>query len=500
MQEDHDTNNISRDLDQPQSANDLDGGIILCSTESAAPSAAASIPTVCVDELSTATIAETQPETSHIPIPLTISADLDASHSDDLAAKRVLKWKGIDEIVRTSKTAITSCKPPFEAEEGSEADITAIIRRAELVRSPLGATPAPTGTSQYGTIDGLFTRLQEAITAQTMLPAQTSALLTYWTISTWFTDGLPLAPGLVIIGPPYEGDLVLRTLRSYCRYPLMMAEVNRGDLKNVDWHVSPTLLIFEPTMTKQMASLLGCTTSRGYLVSAGGRYKDYYGPKAVYLGEELSIDRTPKCSVRVHLNPSLERAAQDVPPLTEPEVQDLQNQLLRYRLKNLVRVFRADFEAAELPSETRSIANALGACIVDSLKLQSELISLLTPVVDQQLTDLSSSLEGVTLEAALNLCHEGKTHVLVGEIATEVNRIAKARGERLHYSAEIIGHRLRKIGLFTRRLGKAGKGLAMDLVTTTRLHELAAVYGGAGLDQDDNNLHCPHCIENKTIM
>jgi len=46
---------------------------------------------------------------------------------------------------------------------------------------------------------------------------------------------------------------------------------------------------------------------------------------------------------------------------------------------------------------------------------------------------------------------------LVGEIANEVNRIAQAARERLHYSAETIGHRLKKVGLSTRRLGKAGK-------------------------------------------
>jgi len=37
----------------------------------------------------------------------------------------------------------------------------------------------------------------------------------------------------------------------------------------------------------------------------------------------------------------------------------------------------------------------------------------------------------------------------------------------------------------------------MDLTTMTRAHELAAAYGGAGMDQDENILHCPLCIENK---
>lgn len=85
-------------------------------------------------------------------------------------------------------------------------------------------------------------------------------------------------------------------------------------------------------------------------------------------------------------------------------------------------------------------------------------------------------------------------------IATEVNRIAQARGERLHYSTETIGHLLKKVGLSTRRLGKAGKGLAMDLATMARVHELATVYGGVGLEQGENNLNCPLCTENKQVI
>jgi hypothetical protein len=39
----------------------------------------------------------------------------------------------------------------------------------------------------------------------------------------------------------------------------------------------------------------------------------------------------------------------------------------------------------------------------------------------------------------------------------------------------------------------------MDLATMVRVHELSAVYGGAGLDQDENNLHCPLCTEKNDL-
>lgn len=171
--------------------------------------------------------------------------------------------------------------------------------------------------------------------------------------------------------------------------------------------------------------------------------------------------------------------------------------LLLYRLKNLVRVYNSDCAAAALTSDTRAIANALGACIVDCPALQSQLTSLLTPIESQRQADRSTGLEAVTLEATLNLCHQGKAEIMVGEIATEANRIAQARGERLHYSAETIGHCLKKIGLSTRRLGRKGEGLLMDLATMARVHELAGEYVGASLEEDEN---CPLCIGSKSLI
>jgi hypothetical protein len=438
---------------------------------------------------------------SNIPDRLAASTDSVSSHSQTFVANHMLKVKCIEEPVRTSKSNLSSWKPPFEVEEGFQGSLKEIIRRAESVRAPLQATPVPTGSARYGATDELFVRLQEAIAAQVSLPEQTSALLTYWTVSTWFVDGLPIAPGLSIVAPEFEGDLVLRTLRNFCRFPIMLMRADISSLLRVNWRNTPTLLFYDPNITKQMATVLGCATGRGYLAGDAGEYKDFYSAKAIYLGEEVANDRIPRCSLQVRLQPAAPaRAPQHSLQRTEAVVQDLQNQLLRYRTKNLVRVFNSDFDASPLTSDTRAIANALGACVTGSPELQSQLISLLTPVESERQADRSSCLEAVTLEATLNLCHEKKDQILVGEIATEVNRIVHARGERLRYSAETIGHQLKKMGIVTRRLGHAGKGLMMDLATITRAHELAAVYGDVGLEQDENNLHCPLCAENKSIM
>ena len=278
----------------------------------------------------------------------------------------------------------------------------------------------------------------------------------------------------------------------------MMTGVNTSDLKRVNWYTTPTLLFYAPDVSKAMVSLMGCTTSRGYLVNDAGTYKDFYGPKAIYLGTDPSFELAPRCSIQVCVHPFSTAAATPFSSRTGvTTVQDLQNQLQRYRLKNLAKVYDSSFDASGLTSETRTVANALGACIIDSAELQSNLISLLEPVECQRESDRSTGIEAVTLEATLNLCHAGKQELLAGEIATEVNRIQKTRGERLTYSAERVGYFLKKVGLYTRRLGKAGRGLSMDLATIKRAHELAAAYGGVGLEPDENNLRCPLCAENK---
>jgi hypothetical protein len=433
---------------------------------------------------------------SNTPVHTAASTGSVGSHSQRPVAKEALRVKCIEEPVRTVENNLSSWKPPFEVEQGFEGSLKAIIQRADTVRDPLQATPVPTGSARYGTAAELFGRLQEAIAEQALVQEQTSALLTYWTMSTWLADALPIAPGLSIVAPEFEGDLVLRALRSFCRYPMMLTRADIPSLKKLNWQSTPTVLFYDPNISKQMVTTLGCTSTRGYLINDGGGYKDFFGPKALYLGADVSVDRIPRCSLQVRLQPTAPVPANSL-RLSEAVAKDLQNQLLRYRCKNLVRVYNSDFDASLLTSDMRAIANALGACIFESPGLQSKLISLLTPLENQRQADLSTSLEAITVEATLNLAHAGKTQTLVNEIANEVNRIVLSRGERLHYSAETIGHRLKKIGLITRRLGKAGKGLFMDLATMKQAHELAAGYGGAGLEQDENNLHCPLCTDNK---
>jgi hypothetical protein len=438
---------------------------------------------------------------SNVPASDGLGANIAASAAAQPVAKSVRRLEGVDELGRDSSSEVSYWKPKVEVEEGYESSLEKIIQRAEWVSRPSCGTPLPNGWEvSYGTTEQFYRRIQETFAEQALVSMQASSILAFFSLSTWFTDALPIAPCLAISGSAEEGDRVLQILRPFCHNPRMMIGLNIANLKTIYWIAPPTLLFYEPNLTKPMATFLGCSTRRGYVLGGWNDSKDFYCSKAIYLGENVPVDRKLQWSLQVNATSSTATTARLTPPLTDSGVQKLQNQLLGYRLKNLIKVENSTFDAPGLPADIRPVANALGACVVGSPKLQSELISLLAPQVEQRLADRSSSLEGMTIEAILSLSHQGKSRLLAGEIATEVNTISKTRGERLEFKAENVGHALKKVGLSTQRLGKAGKGLAVDQATLVRVHELGAKYGGVGLDGGGDNLHCALCEANKRAM
>ena len=134
---------------------------------------------------------------------------------------------------------------------------------------------------------------------------------------------------------------------------------------------------------------------------------------------------------------------------------------------------------------------------MDAPQLVEELVTLLRPQDQQHIGDRLDSVEALVVGAVLTLCHQGKDQIFVKEIAAEVNRLLEARGDTARFSPEKVGHRLRKVGLLTRRLSQTGNGLILDQATRIRLHEVAAAYRGEDSMQEDGNLHCPLCQQNE---
>jgi len=353
------------------------------------------------------------------------------------------------------------------------------------------SSPAPPSSKALE----ILTTIKHTIKAQTHLSDADIAVAAFWVVSTWFQEALTVLPCLVITGPAHEATELLRILHDLCLGSLLLAGFRRGDLKDVSRH---TLLISEPNLNNQTAALLGNLTNRGFMIVEQGSYLQCHGSKAVYIGEDPTIRRIQH-AIYIDVTPAL-NAEKRIPPVgIDRAVEDLNSNLAKYREANLAQVRRLAFNPIGVSPETCAVAKALGSCIVDSPDLQAALVAILAPRDRRQISERRDTAEALVVEAVLALSTGGAEQLYAREIAVEINRLVEARGERSKLSPEKVGHRLRKLGLPTRRLSQAGNGLVIDKETMTRLQTLSAMYVGEDQLIATENLHCSQVTENKWI-
>jgi hypothetical protein len=341
----------------------------------------------------------------------------------------------------------------------------------------------------------MFTRIKHTIKAQAHLSDADIALAAFWVISTWFQDALIVLPCLVITGPAHEATELLRVLHDLCCRSLLLAGFRRGDLKDVSCR---TLLISEPNLNNQTASLLGNLTNQGFMIVEQRSYLHCHSAKAIYIGQDPTIRRIQH-AIYIDVTPAL-NAAKGIPPeWVRRNIEHLPGHLAKYRESNLAQVRRQEFNPTGVSPETSAVAKALGSCLVDSPDLQAALVSILAPRDQQRISERLDTAEALVIEAALALSRGGAEQLYAREIAVEVNRLLEARGERSKLSPEKVGHRLRKLGLPTRRLSQAGNGLVMDKGTVTRLQTLSAMYVGEDRLANTENLHCSQTTEMRGV-
>ena len=183
----------------------------------------------------------------------------DAPNSPETPATTpVTKVDGIPEWVRTTSGELKSVQVRYSLSSDEASFFQKKFARAEYKRDPWERMPVPTRYAAYGTTEELFARIKLAMAEQTHLSDKDSALLTLWVFSTWFHDVLSLAPGLIISGPAHEGDAILRALYACCYHPILVAGMTGAALSAIQWDKKPTLLIFEPNLSRRSAALL-CT-------------------------------------------------------------------------------------------------------------------------------------------------------------------------------------------------------------------------------------------------
>jgi hypothetical protein len=319
----------------------------------------------------------------------------------------------------------------------------------------------------------IFNGVRELIRNHAMLSERQSRLVAYWAIATWFTDFLPFVPTLVVTGPAFSADPLLRVLECVCRRAILLAGISPASLHAITCNqVMPTLLIRTSQLNKTMAALIDASNQPGYFISNARDVWQFYAAKCIYIGEDSSQRIVGARSIHVRAN----RRGSEVGslPLEDKAVQDLQNRLLYYRLVAHDRIGSSKFRVKGFLPEFCALAQVLGAPLEGDPELQKGIMELLNEFNEQLRVDRSCELNAMVLKAVLSHCHQNdQQQVFVRQIAVTVKELYREEGDSPRISNETVGHVLKNLGLYTHRLGNSGRGLTLNKATQNHAHELA---------------------------
>lgn len=348
--------------------------------------------------------------------------------------------------------------------------------KPQLSRTLEKALLLPTNLVRYGSTRELFDKVQKLFRSYVGVSEKQSALLAYWTFASWFPDVLDFVPRLVMSGSRYAADLLFRVLRVVCRRPVLLADISGAALRSIPIEeLMPTLLIRLTDLNKRNRELLDASDRKGYLVANGKELRETYCAKCIYI--EQDSGRQPSKSNEIHFYVASNFSLSNRSLPSAEDVEAFQNQLFHYRCYNRDLVLASGFSPVGLTSDMASVARSLGAAIVDDVDLQRGVLELLTAQNEQVRVDRANAREGMVLRAVLSYCHQSnRQQVLAKEIAITVNEMYRDEGESTKFSSESVGHVLKNIGLYTRRLSSSGRGLLLDKSTQISVHQLSFQY------------------------
>ena len=159
--------------------------------------------------------------------------------------------------------------------------------------------------------------------------------LTYFVISTWLADRLPVAPFVWIVAPPtIAAAPVAQLLGLLCRRALTVNDVGSRGLLALTMDLQPTLLteIFRPT--RRVLDSLRASSRHCSVITTRGGAVDPFCAKAVFAPEPLHDPASAGFPLEVVLPPTLEY----IQPLNQSQADNIaaefQPKLLQYRLLN----------------------------------------------------------------------------------------------------------------------------------------------------------------------
>jgi hypothetical protein len=355
------------------------------------------------------------------------------------------------------------------------------------------AVRLPGHIAPYRSTRDLFNDICKVLTQYTDIAENHIWQTAYFILGSWLADRLLVAPFLSVIAPLGTAKAqFLRLFSSFCRRPLMLAEVTPAAISGFA-SLCPTILFDEPVLSRRAARLLFATNNYHHFALGNGRIMDAFTAKAIFSVEPLGDPLLASQALEI----TLPLAGRQVPFLEDSAreriADEFQSKLLQYRLANIGKIRTPEVDVTELTVPMQDVARALGACFPDDKEMQLGVIQLLRERDQDAYLDSSSELGSAIVEGLLFCCHsEKRSQVLCGELADIVNAIWAKRGEGRQTTPESVGWKLRALDLRTEPIDGVGKGLRLTEAGRARIHSLAQALKVPSLRQTIQT-ECPHC-------
>jgi hypothetical protein len=340
---------------------------------------------------------------------------------------------------------------------------------AKLIQH-LPSHPAPYSDTQV-----LFSAVAEFIEKNSGLGGQDAAQLALFAFSSFFSECLSISPCLLLFGAPLQAVSLLRVLSCICRHPVLSIG---SSVLGLSPELQPTRLICQgdARVYRQLPALQFHVFSM-----IDPQPRQISGASVIYAADVEPKTPFVEACLQLYVPPNNRSFGLREEGRQAATIQNLQNQLLMYRLQNYDKVKASEFDIPEFIGATREYVRALGQCLVDAPELQASLAIVFRSRDDAERTEMACELDAVVVEALVVCCHERKSSVHVGEIATLANGILSLKEESIELSARQVGGRLKNLGFRTTRLGSGGRGVYLLNAECERIHKHGRALGVASL-------------------
>jgi hypothetical protein len=262
----------------------------------------------------------------------------------------------------------------------------------------------------------------------------------------------------------------------------------------------PALLLDEPDLRSGMQSILQAAAHRGLYVPSGDGVRDLYGPKIILTGKPPQGLTLGTNALQVALIPESQQLPSLDKKAEEVIAAEFQSRFLGYFLRNFSSVQVPDFDVSELAVPVRALARAFGAAVIGDAELQASILPLLKVQDEEIRADRARTCDAIVLEALLSFIHRGGfSKVRTDKIAERVTAIYNGRGSDQQPSAERVGWAIKRLGIPTGRIDRAGNGVELSAATCQLIHKLGQGHGVramSGALRDD----CTYCRELEPII